>query len=88
MAKHKKKDKVEKKSKKKSASENGASSGSELDRLRTENDELKARLAKIAELAGLAPMRVFPGDADEDAQYTEVAADVDDEIDNENRDDD
>jgi hypothetical protein len=87
MAKHKKKEKADKKSKKRSANRNGATTNSEVDQLRKENAELKARLTKIAELAELEGRRRFPGDADEDAQYTEVAVDVDDAIEDDNRDD-
>jgi hypothetical protein len=47
----------------------------EVQRLRSENENLRARLVKIADLAS-----DLPGDPDEDDEYDELTRDVDDEI--------
>jgi hypothetical protein len=68
--------KKKKKAKKKSTIEPAADLESEVQRLREENEMLRARLAKISELAS-----DLPGDIDdEDDEYDEMARDVDDVI--------
>jgi hypothetical protein len=73
MAKHKKKDKDKKKQK--NAATAAASQGEELQRLRDENEELRDKLAQIAELAhfdrnGREEADDMSGD-DEDVAHTE-----------------
>jgi hypothetical protein len=66
-----------KKQKKKNSAGPAADLQSEIERLREENEMLRARLEKIAELAG--DLSAGAGDDEED-EYEELARDVDDVI--------
>jgi hypothetical protein len=68
--------KKKKKDKQKSSMEPAADLESEVQRLREENEILRARLAKIGELASELPGEID----DEDDEYDEMARDVDDVI--------
>ena len=67
------------KKKKKDKKKDSAEPESELQRLREENEMLRARLEKIHELAGELPGAGASRD-DEDEEYDEMERDVDDLI--------